>query len=145
MFFIVWGGWRGGRHKEIGQGEFYCPECGGDYRGYRQVLVTRWFTLYWIPLFKTSELGQYVECTSCKATFNDRVLDFDPKSQAEKFEAAYSVAAKRVMFKLALADGEVDDARSPRSPRPFPTSPSARSTRPILPPNWRPRVRISDP
>lgn len=107
MFFIIWG-WRG-REKTIGNGEFYCPDCGA-YRGYRLVAVTRWFTLYWIPLFKTKDLGEYVECQSCKSTFNDRVLEFDPKAETEKFEAAFSIAAKRVMFKLALADGEIDQS-----------------------------------
>ena len=93
----------------MSQGQFFCPDC-NDYQGYRLIAVNRWFTLYWIPLFKTSALGQFVECTTCKSTFNERVLEFDPKSSQEKFEAAFSVAAKRVMFKLALADGEIDDA-----------------------------------
>lgn len=107
MFFIIWG--FKGRHKELSQGQFFCPDC-GDYRTYRLIMVNRWFTLYWIPLFKTSELGKFVECTSCKSTFNERVLEFDPKSSQEKFEAAFSVAAKRVMFKMALADGAIDEA-----------------------------------
>lgn len=70
--------------------------------------MKKWFTLYWIPLFPTSDLGQYVECQSCKGTFNDRILSFDPKGSQEKFEAEFAIAAKRVMFKMALADGEVD-------------------------------------
>ncbi|MBU2981841.1 TerB family tellurite resistance protein [Lentibacter algarum] len=106
MFFIVWG-WRG-RQKEIGNGEFYCPDC-GDYRGYRLIAVTRWFTLYWIPLFKTKELGEFVECGSCQGTFNEGVLQFDPKGAQEKFEASFAIASKRVMFKMALADGEIDE------------------------------------
>ncbi|WP_341366536.1 TerB family tellurite resistance protein [Yoonia sp. BS5-3] len=105
MFFIIWG-WRG-RQREVGAGEFYCPDC-RDRRGYRLVAVARWFTLYWIPLFKTKELGQFVECTTCKSTFNERVLEMDPQEDARKFEAAFSVAAKRVMFKMALADGDLD-------------------------------------
>lgn len=108
MFFIVWGS--RGRNKEIGAGDFYCPDC-GDYSGYRKIAVTRWFTLYWIPIFPMGKpVGEYVECGTCKSTFNDRVLDFDPKAQAEKFEAAFSIAAKRVMFKMALADGHIDQA-----------------------------------
>ncbi len=106
MFFIVWG-FRG-RSKELSGGEFYCPECGG-YHGYKLMGVKRWFTLYWIPLFPTGDLGQYVECQTCKGTYNERVLQFDPKSDAEKFEAEFAIAAKRVMFKLALADGEIDE------------------------------------
>lgn len=108
MFFIVWGS--RGRQKEIDNGQFYCPDC-GDHKNYRLVAVTRWFTLYWIPLFPMGKpVGEFVECGSCQATFNQRVLDFDPKASAEKFEAAFSIAAKRVMFKLALADGHIDDA-----------------------------------
>ena len=108
MFFIVWGS--RGRNKVLSNGEFYCPDC-QEYRGYTKVAVTRWFTLYWIPLFPMGKpVGEYVECDSCKSTFNDRVLSFDPKTENEKFEAAFSIAAKRVMFKLALADGHIDDA-----------------------------------
>lgn len=106
MFFIVWG-FRG-RNKTIDQGQFFCPDC-GDHRVYRHEQVNRYFTLYWIPLFSTGELGKYIECNTCKSTFNERVLEFDPAAAAEKFEAAFSIAAKRVMFKMALADGEIDD------------------------------------
>lgn len=106
--FIVWGS--RGRNKEIGAGDFYCPDC-GDHRGYRKIAVTRWFTLYWIPIFPMGKpLGEYVECGACKSTFNERVLQMDPKAAAEKFEAAFSVAAKRVMFKMALADGDIDQS-----------------------------------
>ena len=117
MFFIVWGS--RGRNKTIGEGEYYCPEC-GDYRQYRKIAVTRWFTLYWIPLFPMGKpVGEYIECQSCKGTFNDRVLQFDPKGAQEKFEAAFSIAAKRVMFKLALADGHIDDAEIAQITRAF--------------------------
>jgi len=108
MFFIVWGS--RGRNKEIGAGEFYCPDC-GDYRSYKMIAVTRWFTLYWIPLFPLGKpVGEYVECGTCKSTFNQRVLEMDPKAASEKYEAAFSIAAKRVMFKMALADGDIDQS-----------------------------------
>jgi tellurite resistance protein len=106
MFFLVWG--FKGRAAETAVGRFYCPDC-GDHRDYRKMKVKRWFTLYWIPLFPTKDLGDHVECKTCKATYNEAVLSFDPKSSAEKFEAAFATAAKRVMFKLALADGDIDD------------------------------------
>lgn len=108
MFFIVWGS--RGRNKEVGEGEFYCPDC-GDYRNYKMIAVTRWFTLYWIPLFPMGKpVGEYIECGTCKSTFNQGVLKFDPKGAAEKYEAAFSIAAKRVMFKMALADGHLDQS-----------------------------------
>lgn len=108
MFFLVWGS--RGRNKEIGSGEFYCPDC-ATHRGDKMIAVTRLFTLYWIPIFPMGKpVGEYVECSSCKSTFNERVLKMDPKADAEKFEAAFSIAAKRVMFKMALADGHIDQS-----------------------------------
>jgi len=75
------------------------------------IAVTRWFTLYWISIFTMGKpVGEYVECGTCKSTFNERVLSMDPKSAAEKFEAAFSIAAKRVTFKIALADGDIDQS-----------------------------------
>ena len=105
MLFI-WG-FKGIR-KRLSDGQFYCPDC-GDYRQYILFMVRRWFTLYFIPLFPTSKLGEYVECQTCKSTFNERVLEMDPKRDIEKAEAEFSIAAKRVMFKMALADGEIDE------------------------------------
>ncbi len=106
MLFI-WG--FKGRNKKMGEGEFFCPDC-GSYHHYFLMIVKRWFTFYFIPIFPTSTLGEYVECQNCKATFNTRVLELDPKKDAEMFEAEFSLAAKRVMFKMALADGEIDES-----------------------------------
>lgn len=104
---FVWGS--KGRSKTINNGEFHCPDC-HTRRDYEQKEVKRWFTLYFIPVFPMNTLGEYVECGACKSTYNSRVLEFDPDAQREKFEAAFSIAAKRVMFKMALADGEIDDS-----------------------------------
>ena len=103
--FIVWGS--RGRSKSIEHFIGHCPDCGAR-RDMDLMQVKRWFTLYWIRLFPYSDLGRYVECASCKSTFNERMRDYDPEKQQEKFEAAFSIAAKRVMFKLALADGDID-------------------------------------
>ena len=67
-----------GRQKELGHGTFYCPKC-NDIRPYIQKRVSRYFTLYFIPLFETKNLGEVVECQSCKTSFDPKVLD--PSSQ----------------------------------------------------------------
>jgi uncharacterized membrane protein YebE (DUF533 family) len=105
MLFI-WG--FKGRSKKQSDGQFYCPDC-GDYRMYFLMMVKRWFTFYFIPIFPTSTLGEYVECQTCKSTFNEQVLKLDPKGDHERFEAEFSIATKRVMFKIALADGDIDE------------------------------------
>ena len=81
---IIWGS--KGRTTTITSGEFYCPDC-VDYKPYNHQKVKRWFTLYFIPIFPLSDLGEYIECSGCKATYKNNVLDFDPKSNYLKFKA----------------------------------------------------------
>ncbi|MEL7025727.1 MAG: TerB family tellurite resistance protein [Pseudomonadota bacterium] len=102
---LIWG--TRGRTSTIDSGDFYCPEC-GKREDYALKEVKLWFTFFFIPIFPIKKIGQYVECKACRATFNERVLQMDPERARAEFEAAFSVAAKRVMFKMALADGEVD-------------------------------------
>lgn len=104
---IIWG-FRG-RTKAVDQGDFYCPDCAGR-ANYALQEVKRWFTFFFIPVIPLNRLGQYVECGACKGTYNERILAMDPEKARAEFEAAFSVAAKRVMFKMALADGEIDQS-----------------------------------
>ena len=68
---IIWGSRV--RYKDIGQGEFYCPKCQAR-RAYRLRQAARYFTLYFIPIFQTQQLGEVVECQTCKVTFQPAVL-----------------------------------------------------------------------
>lgn len=104
---LIWG--TKGRTKATDTGDFHCPDC-NHRRDYALQEVKRWFTFFFIPIFPMGTLGQYVECGTCRATYNERVLEMDPERARAEFEAAFSIAAKRVMFKLALADGEVDQS-----------------------------------
>jgi hypothetical protein len=68
---IIWGST--GREKAIGTTQFYCPKCRAPAWG-TQVRASRYFTLYFIPLFPTSTLGEYVRCEHCRGEFNNSVL-----------------------------------------------------------------------
>jgi|TARA_B110000208_G_C11761332_1_gene427030 tellurite resistance protein len=103
---IIWGS--KGRTTTITSGEFYCPDC-KDYKPYNHQKVKRWFTLYFIPVFPLSDLGEYIECSGCKATYKNNVLDFDPKKQQREFQALFAIATRDIMLKIALADGVVED------------------------------------
>jgi hypothetical protein len=59
--------------KTLSEGVFHCPRCGGA-RAYRQRLARRWFTLFFIPVFPYRTDDSHVECTTCKGTFHDTVL-----------------------------------------------------------------------
>ncbi|MCL7715875.1 zinc-ribbon domain-containing protein [Stenotrophomonas mori] len=70
---IIWGS--KARQRTAGTGTFFCPECRED-RPYARVKWSRYFTLYFIPLFPTETLSTHVRCTDCGGDFNDTVLDY---------------------------------------------------------------------
>lgn len=78
---IIWGST--GREIVLSSGRFYCPECDAE-SGYQHKRVARYFTLYFIPLFQIENLGEYVECTTCRQSFKESVLTYEPPSQAER-------------------------------------------------------------
>lgn len=103
---IIWGS--RGITSNAGQGQFHCPRC-GDQQRYDRKLVRRFFTLYFIPLFPTETLGEYVECSACRATYELEVLEYDPQREVREFLAEFEHAILRVMVHMVLADGVVAD------------------------------------
>lgn len=99
---IIWG-WRALK-KKIGSGLFYCPREGGD-RNYEHKKARRWFTLFFIPIIPLNELGDYVECTSCKNTYYPDVLKGKTAAQIEDVS---TLAIRHVAVAMLLADGVVD-------------------------------------
>ena len=73
---IFFWGWRI-RKFVLSRGEFFCPGCHAP-RGYRLMEAAKYFTFYFIPIFRTSRLGEYVECDRCGRTYNEEVLDYHP-------------------------------------------------------------------
>jgi hypothetical protein len=78
---IIWGS--RGREIEQKRGQFFCPKC-ADEQTYRQVRVSTYFTLYFIPLFETQHHGDYVECQGCRGQYRPEVLDYKPPSDGER-------------------------------------------------------------
>jgi hypothetical protein len=56
-------------------GSFACPECKVQI-GYEKKQMRRFFTLYFIPLFPTETLGQWIECTRCHTNYKEAVLQY---------------------------------------------------------------------
>lgn len=100
-------GWRSVT-STAGKGDFFCPTCGNT--AYELKRVRNFFTLYFIPLIPLNKLGEYVECGQCKNTYNEQILQWDPEGDAQKFEAEFHIAVKRVMMKICLADGVVEQS-----------------------------------
>ncbi|MGW5971152.1 TerB family tellurite resistance protein [Streptomyces sp. NPDC055186] len=58
----------------VGDGEFFCPGCGGD-RNYRRLTGQRRFTLLGVPVAPRGPAGPVVECAACLCHFGTDVLD----------------------------------------------------------------------
>ncbi|MER5770121.1 TerB family tellurite resistance protein [Streptomyces sp. NPDC001985] len=58
----------------VGDGEFFCPDCGGD-RNYRRRTGRRRFTLLGVPLLPRGDAGPVVECAACHGHFGMDALD----------------------------------------------------------------------
>lgn len=71
---IFWGS--KGKTKNVGKGVFYCPKCQCQTQ-YIHKEVGKYFTLYFIPLFRTSMLGEFIECQICLTPFEMTVLNYD--------------------------------------------------------------------
>ena len=92
----------------LASGNFHCPVCASA-RPFEQKRVRRFFTLYFIPVFPTSTLGQYVECRTCQGTFEPTILSYDPAVEVQRVEALFMTAVKQIMIHLSLADGSIDE------------------------------------
>ena len=68
---IIWGS--KARERQIGSGTLFCPNCQVD-SPYSHLRVSRYFTLYFIPLFPTQTLGGYVKCGRCGGAFPEVIL-----------------------------------------------------------------------
>jgi hypothetical protein len=79
---IIWGS--KGKTKIEGRGTFMCPRC-NSLRPYLHHVAGKYFTLYFIPLFKTRTLGEYIECQTCFMTYKPEVLEWSRgRAQADE-------------------------------------------------------------
>ncbi len=96
-----------GVKSTIKEGQFHCPQCEAQQR-YRHRKVTRFFTLYFIPIIPLGQVGEYVECTRCKGTYIPKVLNYRQAQPSAKMLSEYEKAVKHCMVMIMLADGEID-------------------------------------
>ncbi|MCY2963337.1 MAG: zinc-ribbon domain-containing protein [Planctomycetota bacterium] len=68
---IIWGSTS--KESTVDSTTFFCPNC-RDEVDCDQIRVSRYFTLYFIPLFPVATLGEYVRCDECGGEFDKKVL-----------------------------------------------------------------------
>ncbi len=79
----------------VGDGEFFCPGCGGD-RNYQRLTGRRRFTLAGVPLLPRGATGPVVECAACGHHYGTEVLDHPTTTR-------FSVMLRDAVHTVALA------------------------------------------
>lgn len=90
-----------GTRTAVGDGEFFCPGCGGD-RNYRRLTGRRRFTLLGLPLLPRGVREPVVECSACRRHFGTDVLDRPTNS---RFSAILREAVRTVVLAVLAAGG----------------------------------------
>ncbi|WP_327283354.1 MULTISPECIES: TerB family tellurite resistance protein [unclassified Streptomyces] len=85
----------------VGDGEFFCPDCGGD-RNYRRRTGRRRFTVLGIPLLPRGQAGPVIECQGCRERFETEVLDH---LTTTRFSAMLRDAVHTVTLAVLAAGG----------------------------------------
>ena len=85
----------------VGDGEFYCPGCGGD-RNYQRLTGRRRFTLLGVPVLPRGATGPVVECAACRQHFGTDVLDHPT---TRRFSAMLRDAVHTVALAVLAAGG----------------------------------------
>ena len=80
-FVVIYG--TKGKIRTIGTGSFYCPRCKTN-RSYKHQKISKYFSLYFIPIFPIQNLGEYIECQFCFTPFETSILEINSQeSQSE--------------------------------------------------------------
>ncbi len=86
------------RSKTLDSGQFFCPRCQAQ-RRYDRKQARPYFALYFIPIFPVGEGREYIECQTCGAAFETRVLN------AKRAKPASDLAGQMNRVKDQLAAG----------------------------------------
>ena len=69
-------------YRTIAQGIFHCRRCGGD-REYRHRAGRRWFTVFFLPVIPLNQVGEHVQCTTCRTRYVTDVLSQPTTAQMQ--------------------------------------------------------------
>ena len=99
---IIWGS--RGRSTTLAVGQFYCPQCHAQ-RTYQHKRLSKYFTLYFIPLFPTQKLAEYVECDNCHTNFKLEVLESSGQTRIPEFIRGLSTQLQAGQSAQSLING----------------------------------------
>jgi transcription elongation factor Elf1 len=87
------------RHKVIGEGKFFCPKCQTQ-RPYQHKRASRYFTLYFLPVFPMGKMGEFIECQMCGTAFEMSVLNIKGPVQLRPQQATLAQLINSVPERL---------------------------------------------
>ncbi|WP_236240632.1 TerB family tellurite resistance protein [Streptomyces sp. CC228A] len=85
----------------VGDGEFFCPGCGGD-RNYRRRTGRRRFAVLGVPLVPRGATGPVIECAACHEHWDPDVLE---QPTTARFSAMLRDAVHTVVLAVLAAGG----------------------------------------
>ncbi|MFF8590455.1 TerB family tellurite resistance protein [Streptomyces sp. NPDC015220] len=85
----------------VGDGEFFCPGCGGD-RNYQRLSGRRRFTVLGVPVLPRGGAGPVVRCAACGGHFGTETLDHPTTT---RFSAMLRDAVHTVALAVLSAGG----------------------------------------
>ncbi|MFE4454141.1 TerB family tellurite resistance protein [Streptomyces sp. NPDC056796] len=85
----------------VGDGEFFCPCCGGD-RNYRRLTGRHRLTVLGVPLLARGSAGPVVECAACGTHLEPDTLD---RPTTTRFSAMLREAVHTVTLAVLTAGG----------------------------------------
>ncbi|MGW2325013.1 TerB family tellurite resistance protein [Streptomyces sp. NPDC001700] len=87
--------------RTVGDGEFFCPDCGGD-RNYRRRTGRRRIVVLGLPLLPRGPVAPVVECAACATQFGTEALDHPTTT---RFSAMLRDAVHTVALAVLAAGG----------------------------------------
>lgn len=87
--------------RTVGDGEFFCPDCGGD-RNYRRRTGRRRIVVLGLPVLPRGPVAPVVECAACGCHFGTEVLDHPTTT---RFSAMLRDAVHTVALAVLAAGG----------------------------------------
>ncbi len=91
-----------------GTGTFHCPHCDQG-RSYRHRHKREFLTVYFIPLIPLQSVGQFVECSTCRQTFEPQVAELTAEEVRSSQRHAINEMIRRALVVIVAADDQVTD------------------------------------
>jgi hypothetical protein len=98
-------------YRTMAQAMFYCRRCGGD-REYRHRAGRRWFTVFFLPVIPLNQVGEHVQCTTCRTRYVTDVLSQPTTARMQEALPAGMRAAVSAMLRSGDPSSPVSRQRA---------------------------------